>query len=87
MEPSNEFTPEWSDPVVDVNGIFPNVTVMELPFGSLVANFSAEDGDDGEDGRIVFDIRSITSSRFANYRIVNNLIMRQLMMCKNSQCP
>ncbi|XP_071099221.1 protocadherin-16-like [Haliotis cracherodii] len=62
VAPSNEFTPEWSNPVVDVNGIFPNVTVMELPFGSLVANFSAEDGDDGEDGRMVFEIRSITSS-------------------------
>ncbi|XP_067654382.1 protocadherin Fat 4-like [Haliotis asinina] len=63
VEPSNEFTPEWMEPVVDVNGIFPNVTAMEsAPFGSLVANFTAEDRDDGEDGRIVYEIRSITAS-------------------------
>ncbi|XP_046564845.1 cadherin-23-like [Haliotis rubra] len=61
VKPENEFDPVWSDPVPDVNGYLNDVTVDEdAAPGTAITTVTATDDDQADDGKITYEITSIT---------------------------
>ncbi|XP_067654380.1 cadherin-23-like [Haliotis asinina] len=59
----NEFTPEWENPAFESGEVFSAITVPEtLSVGSHVANYTARDADEGDDGRLDYRVLSISGS-------------------------